>query len=128
MKFTLAGTYFYGNEASDYAKEHNLLDYQTFAKAFPHVLNNDIIGACAKHDIYFEPYCGEDYDEETEEYTEVFQWYIVPKWAVDEILKDAGEIVYYCEELDIYLWGVTHWGTSWDYVLTNIPLNYREDK
>lgn len=40
-----------------------------------------------------------------------------------EILQRAEEIVYYNETLDIYLWGVTHWGTSWDYVLTNIKLD-----
>ena len=26
---------------------------------------------------------------------------------------------------DLYIWGVTHWGTSWDYVLTDI--RYNED-
>lgn len=24
--------------------------------------------------------------------------------------------------MDIYLWGITHFGTSWDYVLTDIEL------
>ena len=38
------------------------------------------------------------------------------------ILK-AHEIVYYSEELDLYIWGVTHYGTSWDYVLTDIKCN-----
>ena len=36
--------------------------------------------------------------------------------------RNTDEIVYYCEELDIYLWSITHFGTSWDYVLTNIKL------
>ena len=41
-----------------------------------------------------------------------------------EILKDyTNEIVFYNEALDMYVWGVTHWGTSWDYVLTDIRLN-----
>ena len=39
----LAGTYFCGNEASDYAKENGFLDYATLSKAFDAVLNNDII-------------------------------------------------------------------------------------
>ena len=26
------------------------------------------------------------------------------------------------EKLDIYIWAVTHFGTSWDYVLTDIKL------
>ena len=53
---------------------------------------------------------------------EVFQWYIVDDNGA-EILKEINEIVYYNDELDMYLWGVTHWGTSWDYVLTDIPCN-----
>lgn len=39
----LYGKTFYGNEASEYAKEQGYLDYATLAKAFNAVLNNDII-------------------------------------------------------------------------------------
>lgn len=53
---------------------------------------------------------------------EVFQWFIVSD-AGANILQEIDEIVYYNETLDIYLWGVTHYGTSWSYVLTNIPCN-----
>lgn len=53
---------------------------------------------------------------------EVYQWFIVSDGGA-RILKEANEIVYYNEELDMYLWGVTHFGTSWDYVLTDIPCN-----
>lgn len=59
---------------------------------------------------------------EDEKYYDVFQWFIVDDNGA-EILKDAGEIVYYNSDLDLHLWGVTHYGTSWDYVLTNIPCN-----
>ena len=66
----------------------------------------------------------EEIDELTSEMenpSEVFQWYIIsPNGA--EILKKINEIVYYHDELDMYLWGVTHWGTSWDYVLTDIKI------
>ena len=60
---------------------------------------------------------------ESGEYTdpEIFQWYIVDGNAV-EILEEANEIVYYNEALDMYVWGVTHWGTSWSYVLTDIVI------
>ena len=45
------------------------------------------------------------------------------------ILKEwTNEIVFYNQELDMYVWGVTHYGTSWDYVLTNIELNSDEGK
>lgn len=66
---------------------------------------------------------GSDYDEDTDEYTEVFQWFIVSDNGAQMIQDYTDEILYYHEELDIYLWGVTHWGTSWDYVLMDIPCN-----
>lgn len=54
---------------------------------------------------------------------EVYQWYIISDNGAS-ILKDwTNEIVYYNDELDLYLWGVTHYGTSWGYVLTDIKCN-----
>lgn len=36
------------------------------------------------------------------------------------IMKESGsdEIVYYSKELDMYIWGITHYGTSWKLMLT----------
>lgn len=64
---------------------------------------------------------------ENAHYEEIFQYYIISDNGA-EILKDyTDEIVFYNEALDMYVWGVTHWGTSWDYVLTDIKLNCREE-
>ena len=40
------------------------------------------------------------------------------------IMKESGsdEIVYYSKELDMYIWGITHYGTSWKLMLTSIPI------
>ena len=171
----LAGTWFCGNEASDYAKENGFLDYATLAKAFDAVLNNEIIKATSDigywdiengSEEYYEDNNGNcyTYDEkeerieelgekieereeiETEEaeaqieeirediealedahYEEIFQYFIISDNGA-EILKDyTNEIVFYNEALDMYVWGVTHWGTSWDYVLTDIKLNCGEE-
>lgn len=60
-------------------------------------------------------------------YDEIFQYFIISDNGA-EILKNwTNEIVFYNEELDMYVWGVTHWGTGWDYVLTDIRLNCGED-
>ena len=67
----------------------------------------------------------EELEREQDEPGEVYQWYIVSDPG-SRILEEAGEIVYYNETLDMYLWGVTHWGTSWDYVLTNIAIDCEE--
>ena len=63
----------------------------------------------------------EELENEQDEQPEIFQYYIVSDNGA-EILKECNEIVFYNEALDMYLWGVTHWGTSWDYVLTSIKL------
>ena len=59
---------------------------------------------------------------EDERYYDFYQYFIVDGNGAS-ILEEAGETVWYNEYLDLYVWGVTHWGTSWDYVLTNIPCN-----
>lgn len=123
--FKLAGKYFCGNEISAYGQEHGFLDYATFAKAFDAVMNNNIIGMFDDWQLVN----GSDYDEENDEYTEVFQWFIVSGDGAQMIQDYTDEILFYNEELDIYLWGVTHCGTSWDYVLMDIPCNcgYEEE-
>lgn len=166
----LYGTWFYGNEASEYAKANGYLDYGTLAKAFDCVLSNDII-ANTQEIGYWEQVSGfADYSDEIEELQEkidkldirilheedeakieklqekideleeqkkelvdeenntpeIYQYYIVSDFGA-EILEEANEIVFYNEVLDMYVWGVTHYGTAWDYVLTDIKLNNRED-
>ena len=64
----------------------------------------------------------ETLEDEQDYMPEVFQWFIVSDPGA-EILKEFNEIVYYNSELDMYLWGVTHYGTSWSYVLTNIKID-----
>lgn len=57
-----------------------------------------------------------------EHFDEVFQYFIVSSNATD-LLDEANQLYWYCEDLDMYIWGVTHWGTSWDYVLTDIAID-----
>ena len=120
--YKLATNYFYGNEASEYGKENGYLDYATFSKAFDAVLNNDIISNTS--DIgYWELVNGSEYEEETDSYTEIFQYFIVSNSGAQIIQNMTDEILFYNETLDMYVWGVTHCGTNWNYVLTDIKLN-----
>lgn len=64
----------------------------------------------------------EELESEQNDGQEVFQWFIVDDWGA-RLLQEINEIVYYNEKLDMYLWGVTHYGTSWDYVLTSIKID-----
>ena len=67
----------------------------------------------------------DELEREQDEQQEIFQYFIVSDAGAD-LLKDYGEIVYYIPALDVYVWGVTHYGTSWDYVLTNIKIELDE--
>ena len=109
----LYGTSFYGNEVSEEGKKYGYLDYACLAKGFQHVLNNEVV---LLDGWEFESGNPED---------EVFQWFIVSDEGAD-ILKRCGEIVLYNEKLDMYIWGITHFGTSWDYVLTDVKINCGE--
>lgn len=126
--FKLSGKYFCGNEISAYGQEHGFLDYATFAKAFDAVLNNNIYKIGWDIGDGWQIVNGSDYDEENDTYSEVFQYFIVSDSGAQMIQDYTNEILYYHEELDIYLWGVTHWGTGWDYVLIDIPCNCRHDE
>lgn len=86
------------------------------------ILNNDIIQELSKNDIFFDVYCGLDYDEEEDTYTDVYQYYIINYQDAERLAEYTNELVYYNESLDLYILGVTHWGTSWDYV----PSNWKE--
>ena len=66
----------------------------------------------------------EELEREQNDYQEVFQWFIVDDCGARLLQQEANEIVYYNETLNMYLWGVTHYGTSWDYVLTSIAIDW----
>lgn len=123
--------YYYGNPISEYGMEHGYVDYATLAKCFDSVLNNDIMSLT--YDIgSWEQVSGiidntdeiEELGNEQDNEPEVFQWFIIDEWGARLLQQETNEIVYYNETLDIYLWGVTHYGTSWNYVLTNIEIDW----
>ena len=113
--------YFCGNKISEEGLRRGYVDYGTLAKSFDCILNNDIIFKTT--DIgYWDIVNGSEYDEETDTYTEIFQYYIIDDNGYDILSDYTDEIIFYNEELDMYVWGVTHYGTSWNYVLTDIKI------
>ena len=110
----------YGFKVSDYGLENGYLDYLTLSKIVGDcILNNEIIAATGYDD--WELVSG---DEECEdgEYYEIYQYYIISSAGYKFLADFTDEIVYYNERLDMYVWGITHFGTSWDYVLTDLKL------
>ena len=65
----------------------------------------------------------EQLESEQDKEPEVHQWFIVDDFGA-RLLQEINEIVYYNEKLDMYVWGVTHYGTSWDCVLTSIKIDW----
>ena len=59
---------------------------------------------------------GNLYDEETEEYRDIFQWYLTNKdaYEVERASENFPDLIFfYSELLDLYVLGVPHWGTPW---------------
>jgi hypothetical protein len=120
VKYIHHSRYFCGNEISKYGLENGYVDYATLAKSFDAVLNNDILSKTA--DIgYWEPIQGFEEDDNGN-YHEVFQWYIISDSGAKLLQEMTNELLYYNEELYMYVWGICHYGTSWSYVLTDIPV------
>lgn len=120
-EYTHKSEYFYGNKISEYGLRNGYVDYRTLAKSFDAVLANDLI-AKTQCVGYWDIVNGCEYDEESDTCADVYQYYIVSDQGARILEELTDEIVFYNEELDLYVWGVTHFGTSWDYVLTDIKV------
>lgn len=108
--------YRYINEKdlTDYELQNNRLSYKNL------FYNDDSLILCnniANNWEYLEQQSGFDDDE----YTDIYQYYIIDD-DVAKRLQEINEIIYYHNDLDIYILGVTHWGTRWSYVLTDLKL------
>lgn len=68
----------------------------------------------------------DDLEREQEEQPDIYQYYIVSSYGADILQDYTNDPVFYLPVLDCYVWGVTHWGTSWDYVLTDVRLELGE--
>ena len=116
----LYGNTVYGEKVSDYGLENGYLDYYTLSKIVgSSILNNDVFMKFGYENWTLENGLEEDEDGN---YLEVYQYYIITDSGARFLSDFTDELVFYNEELDMYLWGITHFGTSWDYVLTDIKL------
>ena len=110
----------FGFEVGDYALENGYLDYHTLSKMVGDmVLSNYMMQYMGS--LGWELVNGDDIDEDGE-YQEIYQWYIISEYGANILQEYTDEIVYFHEEMDMYVWGITHFGTAWDYVLTDVKL------
>ena len=111
----------YGHKISDHGIEHGYVDYATLAKSFNLILNNDIMEKTASIG-FWEPIQGFDIDEDGDNLQEIFQFFIIDDCGAKILQELTDEILFYNEELDMWVWGISHYGTGWEYVLTDIPI------
>lgn len=109
----LYGTKAFGVEVSKHGLEKGYLDYKTLA---------DILGDCILNNtVRAETMV--DWDIINGEFDRaVFQDYIISEFGATILHDLTDELVFYNEKLDLYIWSITHFGTSWDYVLTDVKL------
>lgn len=68
-------------------------------------------------------------DGELGDYEEIYQWYLCDlDDYVKEQLIEWGFIFSYSNMLDLDVLMVNHWGTSWDYVMTDVEWSENFDE
>ena len=104
----------YGFEVSQYGKDNGYLDYRTLSK---------IVGSCILNNQIREETMCDHWEMVNGEFDEmVYQDYIITESGYEFLKEHTDELVFYNPKLDIYVWAITHFGTAWDYVLTDIEI------
>lgn len=104
----------YGFEVSQYGKDNGYLDYRTLSK---------IVGDCILNNQIREETMCDHWEMVNGEFDEmVYQDYIITESGYEFLKEHTDELVFYNPKLDIYVWAITHFGTAWDYVLTDIEI------
>lgn len=129
------------DKMGDYEKEQGFASYRTIVERFigDIVLCNNItsVDECIFENLELETKYFNENDEEIseEQYFEddnaycdnntpdIFQYYLcnLSEWQ-RESAKECGLLLSYSDLLDCDVLCVDHFGTSWDYVLTNVKL------
>lgn len=99
------------------------------------ILCNDIIKEMEARDIY-DVVRIDNYEEDDDGYVDEFQYFIVEfdNWFGEteeekkQIVDKLGCTLYYIKSLDVYVIGITHYGTSWDYVSTDTKLKIHKEE
>lgn len=102
------------------------------------ILNNYILEFAYKHGLSVEVEQGElirYFNDEWEEISQdeyyeidgghesdidIYQYFIISDYAAEYLERHTEEIIFYIEELNMYIWGVSHFGMSWDMVELDI--------
>ena len=101
----------------EYEKEQGFASYRTIIERFigDIVLCNNIVNV--------DEFIFDNANSNLGEETEIFQYYLcnVGEWEQEQLEK-IGIILSYSDVLECDVLMVDHFGTSWDYVLTDVKL------
>lgn len=110
-------------DLNDYEKENKKVSYRRLIERISNniwLFNN----APELSDYDFEFEIGNDYDEETGDYIDIYQWYLIDinHYTLEKLkeLNCKDVIIAWSEKLEEYVLFVDHFGTGWDYVLTDV--------
>lgn len=125
-------TIYYGDDKNDcirrYLKDNEIINgYLSEAKAFDIFYNSMIIcNDYLQYNYDNLDYIISSYDEDNGEYVEEYQVFIIQPEYDEEITKKAtekmGNTLYYDNNLDLYITGITDLGTSRTIVPTDIKV------
>ena len=103
----------FGYEVSAYGREKGYLDYRTLANILEDLVPNNLIRDKTLRD--WEIVSGTFKEA-------VMQDFIITKYGYEMLEKYTDELVFYNENLDMYIWAATRLDHGWAYVLTDIKL------
>lgn len=102
----------WGIKVSKFGREAGYLDYATLAEMVKHRIRNNTV---REETMGWEIVNGEIDNP-------IAQDYLISEMGATILCELTDEIVFYNEDLDLYIWAIDHWGTGWDYVLTDVKL------
>lgn len=71
-----------------------------------------------------EYYLEDENDPDSQIYYDIYQYYFIDNELASLLADWSDEILFYDEETDLYIWGVTHFGTPWE----GVPFHWFEEK
>ena len=107
---------------NDYENQYKLLSLSNVLQYHDvnMVLCNDILNVDCEMELQNMDYIV-DTDDDLDLYNyydDIYQYYIIDDYSSDLFIK-LEYPVFYSNVLNVYVVGITHYGTSWNYILTN---------
>ena len=117
-------------ELNEEEKRTNKISYRRLIDRIGHIWLFNKAPELSNYDFEYE--VGTDYDEENDTYIDIYQYYLIDidQYTIKTLqqLEQNDIIIAYSSTLEEYVLMVDHYGTSWDYVMTNFePTTNFED-